>query len=149
MFLFSSCITVAAANPDAGAASDSDYSESEEEEKDEEMEERPDDPIAAVRNLFEREEGLAGADNDNVDPPIVIKPALDNRYFTVKGLRKKTGHGTDWSEAGEAGSASISGYLRTLKCSGRPRSLAEPVVERRKMRLSSLVPAMALDWRRY
>ena len=50
------------------------------------MVERQDDPIAAVRNLFEREEGPAGADNDNVDPPIVIKPALDNRYFTVKGL---------------------------------------------------------------
>jgi hypothetical protein len=104
-------VTGAAADPDAGAASDSDYSESEEEERDEEMEERPDDPIAAVRNLFEREEGLAGADNDNVDPPIVIKPALDNRYFTVKGLRKKTGHGTDWSEAGEAAPMERTSFL--------------------------------------
>jgi hypothetical protein len=101
----------AATDRDAGGASESDYSESEEDEKDEEMEERPDDPIAAMRNLFEREEGLAGADNDNVDPPIVIKPALDNRYFTVRGLRIKTGHGTDWSEAGEAAATERTSFL--------------------------------------
>ncbi len=74
-------------------ASGSDYSESEEGEEDEEMEERQEDPIEAVRNLFEREEGLAGAGTDDTVQPMVIKPALDNRYFTVKGLRKKTGLG--------------------------------------------------------
>jgi hypothetical protein len=38
---------------------------SEDGEEDEEMEERPVDPIEAVRNLFEREEGLPGAGTDD------------------------------------------------------------------------------------
>jgi len=75
------------------------------------MEERPEDPIEAVRNLFEREEGLVGAGTDDTVQPMVIKPALDNRYFTVKGLRKKTGHGKDWAEAGEAVAVERASFL--------------------------------------
>ncbi len=75
------------------------------------MEERPEDPIEAVRNLFEREEGLAAAGTDDTVQPMVIKPALDNRYFTVRGLRKKTGHGKDWAEAGEAVAVERASFL--------------------------------------
>jgi hypothetical protein len=83
-------------------ASGSRSSESEDEEEDEMMDERPEDPIVAVRNLFEREEGLARdgmGQNEEVSLP-VIKPVLDNRYYAVRGLRKKSGHGKDWDESG-------------------------------------------------
>ena len=62
--------------------SESGSSESEDGEEDEEMEETPEDPIVAVRNLYEREEGLAGGGTGQKEevPLPVIKPVLDNRY---------------------------------------------------------------------
>jgi len=85
--------------------SESGSSESEDGEEDEEMEETPEDPIVAVRNLYEREEVLArgGSGQKEEVPPPVIKPVLDNRYYAVRGLRKKTGHGKDWEESGVVG----------------------------------------------
>jgi hypothetical protein len=63
-------------------ASGSGSSESEDEEEDEMMDETPEDPIVAMRNLFEREEGLArdGTGQNEEVPLPVIKPVLDNRY---------------------------------------------------------------------
>jgi hypothetical protein len=87
-----------------GALESSSGSSGSEEEEDERMDERPEDPILAVRNLFKKEEGLARegtGQNEEVTPPI-IKPVLDNRYYAVRGLRKKSGHGKDWDEAGVA-----------------------------------------------
>jgi hypothetical protein len=93
--------------------SESGSSESEDkEEEDEEMEETPEDPIVAVRNLYEREEGLArGGTGQKEEVPVpVIKPVLDNRY-AVRGLRKKTGHGKDWEESGVVGEMERASFL--------------------------------------
>ncbi len=77
------------------------------------MDERPEDQIVAVRNLFEREEGLARdgmGQNEEVSLP-VIKPVLDNRYYAVRGLRKKSGHGKDWDESGEGAEMERASFL--------------------------------------
>jgi hypothetical protein len=93
------------AETEGDLASGSGSSESEEEEVDERMEERLEDPIIAVRNLLEKEEGVVregmSLNDEEVAIP-VIKPVLDNRYYAVRGLRKKSGQGKDWDEAGVA-----------------------------------------------
>jgi hypothetical protein len=98
---------------EGGTVSESGSSESEDGEEDEEMEETPEDPIVAVRNLYEREEGLArgGAGQKEEVPLPVIKPVLDNRYYAVRGLRKKTGHGKDWEESGVVGEMERASFL--------------------------------------
>jgi hypothetical protein len=79
-------------DPERGE-SESESSESVEDEGDERMEDRLDDPISAVRTLFEMEECVAraGVFIDKEGPTPVIKPALDNTQCGVYGGKRVMG----------------------------------------------------------